>query len=49
MIVRVHHKLAAETVQLMRSLNINGLFVVDADNHVTGALNMQDLLKSGVV
>ena len=42
-------KLAAETVQLMRSLNINGLFVVDTDNRVTGALNMQDLLKSGVV
>ena len=42
-------RLAAETVQLMRSLNINGLFVVDADNRVTGALNMQDLLKSGVV
>ncbi len=33
----------------MRSLNINGLFVVDQDNRVTGALNMQDLLKSGVV
>jgi arabinose-5-phosphate isomerase len=42
-------KLAAETVQLMRALNINGLFVVDDDKRVTGALNMHDLLKAGVV
>jgi len=42
-------KLAAETVQLMRSLNINGLFVVDDDDRVVGALNMHDLLKAGVV
>ncbi len=41
--------LAAETVQLMRSLNINGLFVVDDDNRVVGALNMHDLLNAGVV
>lgn len=42
-------RLAAELVQLMRSQSINGLFVVDASNHVVGALNMQDLLKAGVV
>lgn len=42
-------KLAAETVQLMQTYNISGLFVVDADQRVTGALNMQDLLKAGVV
>ncbi|MBI5611966.1 MAG: KpsF/GutQ family sugar-phosphate isomerase [Gammaproteobacteria bacterium] len=42
-------RLAAETVQLMRSANINGLFVVDDDNRVVGALNMHDLLKAGVV
>ena len=42
-------KLAAETVQLMQTYNIHGLFVVDADQRVTGALNMQDLLKAGVV
>ncbi len=42
-------KLAAETVQLMRSLNINGLFVVDGGNRVVGALNMHDLLNAGVV
>ncbi len=42
-------RLAAETVQLMRNANINGLFVVDGDNRVVGALNMHDLLKAGVV
>jgi arabinose-5-phosphate isomerase len=42
-------RLAAETVQLMRSMKINGLVVVDADNKVVGALNMHDLLRAGVV
>ncbi len=42
-------RLAAETIQTMRSLKINGLFVVDADNRVVGALNMHDLLRRGVV
>ena len=42
-------RLAAETVELMRKLKINGLFVVDADGRVVGALNMHDLLRSGVV
>src|SRR3990170_2857154 len=42
-------RLAAETVPLMRAPKINGLFVVDADNRVLGALNMHDLLKAGVV
>ena len=42
-------RLAAETVQLMRALKINGLFVVDDDNRVVGALNMHDLLRAGVV
>jgi arabinose-5-phosphate isomerase len=42
-------RLAAETVQLMRSMKINGLVVVDADNRVVGALNMHDLLRAGVV
>jgi arabinose-5-phosphate isomerase len=41
--------LAAEVVQLMRTQRINGLFAVDADNRVQGALNMHDLLKAGVV
>ena len=42
-------KLAAETVQLMRALNIGGLFVVDDDNHVLGALNMHDLFTARVI
>jgi len=42
-------RLAAETVELMRSLKINGLFVVDESHRVVGALNMHDLLRSGVV
>ena len=42
-------RLAAETVQLMRSLKINGLFVVDENNHVLGALNMHDLFRAGVI
>ena len=42
-------RLAAEAVQLMRDRKINGLFVVDENDHVLGALNMQDLLREGVV
>jgi len=42
-------RLAAETVQLMRSLKINGLFVVDKDNRILGALNMHDLFRAGVI
>jgi arabinose-5-phosphate isomerase len=42
-------RLAAEIVQTMRMLKINGLFVVDADKHVLGALNMHDLLRAGVM
>lgn len=42
-------RLAAEVVQTMRAQNINGLFVVDAQQRVIGALNMHDLLRAGVV
>jgi arabinose-5-phosphate isomerase len=42
-------RLAAETVQLMRTRKINGLFVVDAEHRVVGALNTQTLLRAGVV
>ena len=42
-------RLAAETVQLMRSLKINGLFVVDENNRVLGALNMHDLFRVGII
>jgi arabinose-5-phosphate isomerase len=41
--------LAAEVVQLMRTRSINGLFVIDQDRRVAGALNMHDLLRAGVV
>jgi len=41
--------LAAEIVQLMRKQAINGVFVVDDDQRVVGALNMHDLLRAGVV
>jgi arabinose-5-phosphate isomerase len=42
-------RLAAETVELMRSLKINGLMVVDENHHVVGALNMHDLLRRRIV
>lgn len=42
-------RLAAETIDLMRSQNINGLIVVDADGRVVGALNMLDLLRQRIV
>ncbi|MHB1566483.1 MAG: KpsF/GutQ family sugar-phosphate isomerase [Acidiferrobacter sp.] len=41
--------LAAELVALLRAHNISGVFVVDADRRVVGALNMHDLLRAGVV
>jgi len=42
-------RLAAEVVQLMRTERINGLYVVDDERRILGALNMHDLLKAGVV
>jgi arabinose-5-phosphate isomerase len=33
----------------MESKRINGLIVVDEHTHPIGALNMQDLLKAGVL
>lgn len=41
--------LAAELVQLMRTHSINGLFVLDDQLQVTGAVNMHDLIQAGVV
>ncbi len=40
---------AVEIVQLMQTLKINGLFVVDDKNHVLGALNMHDLFRAGII
>lgn len=41
--------LAAELVTLMRDKAINGVFVVDEDNRVLGALNIHDLYRAGLV
>lgn len=41
--------LAAETVEMMRQLRINGLYVIDDNKQVIGALNMHDLLRAGIV
>ena len=42
-------KLAAEALHIMESKSINALPVVDAQQHLTGAINMHDLLTAGVV
>ncbi len=42
-------KLAAETVQQMQASKINGLFVIETNGKVIGALNMHDLLRAGIV
>lgn len=41
--------LVEEALQIMDSKNINGLFVVDANNQLVGALNMLDLLHAKAV
>lgn len=43
------HILAAQALQLMESRKINGLLVVDAKQHLVGALNMHDLLRAKVL
>ena len=42
-------RLAAEVLKLMEENKINALLVVDDTNRLTGALNMHDLLRAGVV
>lgn len=42
-------QLAAEALQIMESKRINALPVVDASHNLVGAINMHDLLRSGVV
>ena len=42
-------RLAAEALKLMEENKINALLVVDEENRLTGALNMHDLLRAGVV
>ena len=41
--------LAAEALQMMDQMKINGLLVVDKDDRLVGAFNMHDLLRSGVM
>ena len=41
--------LAAEAVQIMEQHNITQILVVDADNKLIGALNMNDLLRAKVI
>ncbi len=41
--------LAAEVLKLMEDYKINSILVVDENNILTGALNMHDLLRAGVV
>lgn len=41
--------LAAEALRIMETNKINGLFVVDAQRKLIGALNMHDLLATGVL
>lgn len=41
--------LAAEALRIMETYKINGLFVVDKQRRLLGALNMHDLLRQGVL
>ncbi|GAA6203970.1 MULTISPECIES: KpsF/GutQ family sugar-phosphate isomerase [Thalassotalea] len=41
--------LAAQALKIMEDNKINGLIIVDNNNHPVGAMNMHDLLKSGVL
>lgn len=41
--------LAAEALKVMETNKINGLVIINEQNQPIGALNMQDLLQSGVV
>ena len=42
-------QLAAEALKLMEDLKINALPVINRDGKLTGALNMHDLLRAGVL
>lgn len=41
--------LAAEALKIMEDKHINGLIIVDENKRPVGAMNMQDLLRSGVI
>ena len=42
-------KLAAEAAQLMQSRKITCVLIVDAENHLKGALHTHDLMRAGVI
>ena len=42
-------RLAAEAVQQMETLRINGMLVADQENRLLGVFNMHDLLRAGVL
>lgn len=42
-------RLAADAVQQMETMRINGFFVADGDNRLVGAFNMHDLFRAGVI
>jgi arabinose-5-phosphate isomerase len=41
--------LAAQALKIMEDKKINGLLIVDDNNYLVGAMNMHDLLSSGVL
>jgi len=41
--------LAVEAARVMEQTKVNGLLALDSDGRLTGALNMHDLLRAGVV
>ncbi len=43
------HCLAVEALKIMETYKINGLIVVDNNQHPVGALNTQDLLRAGLL
>lgn len=42
-------RLAAEAVNQMEAMRINGLLVADSENRLVGVFNMHDLLRAGVL
>ena len=47
--VAKRNMLAAQALNIMEDKKINGLIVVDEQQHPIGAMNMHDLLSSGVL
>jgi arabinose-5-phosphate isomerase len=41
--------LAVEVVEMMRNQAINGIFVVDENDTILGALNTHDLFRAGIL